>query len=74
MWIIIVGFGIFGLILAHEIWTTLAANGEKGPFFIGTKDPKIAALNLFYGQDDAHVSYVPVIKDQKGKNTKPGVI
>jgi hypothetical protein len=60
------------MFLAHELWTTLAADGSKGPFYVSTKEAKISALNIFAGYDDAYLSYVPIIKDKNKKNIRPG--
>lgn len=55
------------------MWTTLAGNGDKGPFFLQTKDPRISALNVFADADDAYVSYVPIVKSPTTKkNIRPG--
>lgn len=59
------------LLVANEIWTTLCADGRKGPFFVGTKDPKVAALDIFTGMN-AHISYVPILKNPvTKKNIRP---
>lgn len=58
--------------LANEIWTTLCADGRKGPFFVGTKDPKLASMDVFAGVEDAFVSYVPIVKNPvTKKNVRP---
>lgn len=58
-------------ILVNEIWTTLAANGQKGPFFVRTKNLKLAASNVFEGLDDAYLSYVPKLRDSSKKDMAP---
>lgn len=56
-----------------EIWTTLTANGTKGPFFVQSKDKKFATLDAFEPSDYAHVSYLPrVINPTTKKDTRPG--
>jgi hypothetical protein len=59
------------LLLVHEIWTTLAANGDKGPFFVRTKNPKLVDSRVFDGQDDAYLSYVPILRDASKKDMAP---
>lgn len=55
-----------------EIWTTLSADGGKGPFFVGTKDAKLAAMKIFDGLDDAFMSHVPIrINPTTKKNHRP---
>jgi hypothetical protein len=58
------------LSLAHEIWTTLGADGSKGPFFVRTKDKKLNA-NVFSGCTDAYLCHVPVYKSNSGKDMTP---
>jgi hypothetical protein len=61
-------------LLAHEIWSTLCADGSKSPFFVQTKEAKVAAMNIFSGRQDCHMSYVPIIKHPTTKkNMRPGV-
>lgn len=58
--------------LVNEIFTTLSADGKKGPFYVSSKDPKLAALNIFENDTDAHISYVPVQKHPvTRKNIRP---
>lgn len=55
-----------------EIWTTLSADGGKGPFYVGTKDAKLAAMKIFDGMDDAYMSYVPIqLNATTKKNHRP---
>lgn len=70
IYLFIFDFVLF-LLVVHEIWTTLAGNGEKGPFFVRTKNPKLAHSNLFEGQVDAHLSYVPILRDASKKDMAP---
>lgn len=60
----------FSLIwLVHEIFTTLAGNGEKGPFFVKTKSPKLT-LNLF-SPESGYICYVPILKNSTTKDIGP---
>jgi hypothetical protein len=74
--LIIYSFLIFEILLtllAHEIWTTLAGDGRVGTFIVRTSDPNLAEMNIFSDEDDAYVSYIPVIIDSKSKrNISPG--
>lgn len=55
------------------MWTTLRADGKKGPFFIQTKSAKIFNMNIFEDDPSAHISYVPILKNSKtDKNIRPG--
>lgn len=49
----------------------MAANGEKGPFFVRTKNPKLAHSDLFSDVDDAYLSYVPKLLDGNKKDMAP---
>lgn len=56
-----------------EIWTTLRSDGKKAPFFVQTKESKIANMQIFGPDDDAHISFLerqinPVTK----KDVRPG--
>jgi hypothetical protein len=56
----------------NEIWTTLSADGGKGPFYVSTKDAKLAVMKIFEGLDDAHLSYVPIqLNPSTKKNHRP---
>lgn len=56
------------------MWTTLRADGVKGPFYIQTKSPKVAAMNPFnLIQDNAHIDLVPVkLHPRTKKRIRPG--
>jgi hypothetical protein len=56
--------------LVHEIWTTLAADGSKGPFFVRTKNAKLKA-DVFQNENDAYLCYVPVLKSEKARDSTP---
>jgi hypothetical protein len=59
--------------VAHEIWTTLAADGRSGPFFVRTKEMKLVERNIFGLNDNGHICYVPPLIDPKSrKNISPG--
>lgn len=55
----------------NEIWTTLSGDGSKGPFYVRTKDPGLAASNLFSDEIDAHLAYVPIIHDSNKRDIAP---
>lgn len=61
-------------ILAHELWTTLRADGVKGPFYVQSKNPRVAALDPFdLDVDNARVALVPLTKNPvTKKNIRPG--
>ncbi len=50
---------------AHEIWTTLRADGVKGPFFVQSKDQSL--LNIFEDQDP-HEAYISIIPSDSLEN------
>lgn len=59
--------------LAQEIWTTLAADGSRGPFYVSTKSEKVAEMRIFENDPSAKVALVPVIKHPTLKmNVAPG--
>jgi hypothetical protein len=50
----------------------LAADGRKGPFFVQTKEAKLAAMDVFNGVENAHLSYVPIERcPRTKKNIRP---
>lgn len=51
----------------HEIWTTLSGDGKKGDFYVQTKSLTVAEMNIFLYDNDAHVDYVPIMKNPKTK-------
>lgn len=57
--------------LGHELWTTLSADGRRGPFVVKTTDPKLC--DIFENSDDGIICYVPIILNPKTKkNIAPG--
>lgn len=61
-------------ILANELWTTLCANGVKGPFYVQTTSNKPEIHNTFdYEKDYAYVNYVQIERNPKTKKkVRPG--
>ena len=51
--------------IAHEIWTTLSGSGKVGPFFVRTKESKLADMDIFE-EDEGFICFVPVLR-AKGK-------
>lgn len=61
------------MLLAHEIWTTLAGDGRIGTFFVRTGDSKLSEISIFSEDDDACVHFIPVITNSKSnRNISPG--
>jgi hypothetical protein len=57
--------------LGHELWTTLSADGRRGPFVVKSTDPKLC--DIFEDSEDGIISYVPIILNPKTKrNISPG--
>lgn len=59
---------------ANELWTTLCANGVKGPFYVQTTSNKPEIHNAFdYEKDYAYVNYVQIERNPKTKKkVRPG--
>jgi hypothetical protein len=52
--------------LAHEIWTTLSGDGRVGPFFVRTKEQRLAEMSIFDDDEDGYICHIPVLQ-AKGK-------
>ncbi len=66
-------YSLLIIYLAHEVWTTLSGDGRIGTFYVRTGERKLAEMNIFHEDDDAHLSYIPVLLNSKTKkNISPG--
>jgi len=55
------------------VWTTLSGDGRIGTFYVRTGEEKLSQLNIFSGEDDGYVSYIPVLTNSNSKkNISPG--
>ena len=51
----------------------MVGDGRVGPFYVRTSEKKLADVDLFGNQNDAFLSYVPILTDPKSrKNISPG--
>lgn len=58
---------------AHEVWTTLVADGTTGPFFIRTSEASLAEKEIFDDGQDGYICHVPILKANNSKqNISPG--
>lgn len=55
----------------EEVWTTIAADGSRGPFYVNTSRASLCAMNIFDGID-AKLNYVPPLVNHLGRNVAPG--
>lgn len=57
----------------NEVWTTLAADGTTGPFYVSTSSEPMSKLAIFENDPNAKLAYVPVMKkSRQSKNVSPG--
>lgn len=49
----------------------MSGDGSKGPFYVRTKDPRLASSTVFANSSDAYLSYVPVIRDSNNRDMAP---